>query len=263
MRDANFRTFRLSEMTEDTNPVIFIHSPRESGITTLIGSLLVQMQQEWGLDGAFVLTDRADKHYMGGILPDGIVQDKPFEQVLRKMIEVQRHRQSTVPGSPLKLALAVDDYISNVKELKSITLQRDIKLAKKYNISIIIATPDASVFPPNCQTLATHVIATKCISTEEPKLLKKSMFVMYDSPASLAENLALCGKHEFLVGLLRLANVDGTSTMHDYSRTYTPTLFARDESFCEGEDYEEATFTMSPELISHMTYALGIRPELK
>jgi hypothetical protein len=257
LRDLNIRSFRFEDETV-SSPVIFIHAPRESGTSTLLGSLLVEMQKQWGLDGAFVLTDRADSRYMGGILPKDIILDKPFEYVLRKLIEVQRHRQGTVTDRPaLKLALVVDDFIYSSRELKSTALQRDIKLAKSYNISILLATPDVSILPANVLTLATHVLATKCISTEEPKFLKKNMFVRFDSAVSLADTLALCKKHEFLMGLLRLK--DG-NTLLDFSRSYAPTLYM--DRDLATEDAEPAVFAMDPELISHMTYALGIRYDL-
>ena len=263
LRDLNIRTYRLSELAKDECPVIFIHSPRSAGASTLIGSLLVQLQQDWGLDGAFVLTDRADRYYMGGILPSGIILDKPFEFVLRKLIEVQCHRQSTFPDRPaLKLAIAVDDFIYQSKDLKSAAVIRDIKLAKSYSIAIIIATPDATILPgSNGHTLATHVLATRCISTEEPKLLKKSLFVMFDSPVALADTLALCRKHEYLLGLLRVGTTTGSSTFLDYSRSYCPQLYVASSDMDSAG--VEAVFDMDPELISHMTYALSVRSNMR
>ena len=64
--NASIATFRLEEL--ESNPVFFIHAPQGYGATTLIGSLLIQLQCTRGLDGVCVLADRAPKYYMGGIL---------------------------------------------------------------------------------------------------------------------------------------------------------------------------------------------------
>ena len=268
LRDINIRQFRLGEISEPV--VIFVHSPREQGTTTLIGSILMELQASSGLDGVFVLTDRGNKYYMGGILPDHVILDKPLDFVLRKLIEVQRHRQSTLPDkAPLKLAVAVDDFLYTARDLKQAALQRDIKLAKAYNISIVVATSDASVLPANAHTLATHGMATKCLSTDEPKLLKKSMFVMYDSPVALADTLALCASREFLVGLLRFSAGSQATTMLDYSRAYRPTFYARNEVFAtqdglyDADRWEEGTLRMEPEHVSLLTQALRLGTDMK
>jgi len=282
LRDLKIRTFTTEEFTKP--PVIVIQAPRESGLSSLIASLLLQTQQTRGLDGVVVLTDRATEHYMGGTIPRQVIMDKSFDVVLKTLIDMQKHRQSTLPDRPLlRLAIAVDDMIYSNRVLKSEALQRDIKLAKEYNIMVIVATSDVAILPANVHTFATHVLATKCLSTEEPKLLQKRMFVMFDSPVALADTIALCQRYEFLVGLLRPLV---SSTLLDFSRSYQPTYYVKSPEYaresetwkgergCDsssdassvrstvgaalsGAPFRLGEFRMDPELVIHITHALG------
>ena len=122
------------------------------------------------------------------------------------------------------------------------------------------------------------VIATKCISVEEPKLLQKRMFSMFDTPLALADTLALCQSREFLVGLLRPAAA--SATLLDFSRSYIPTYYVRSPECVRNSDlwkgdradsasetssvlssdstsspppYKIAEFHMNPELILQIT----------
>jgi hypothetical protein len=281
LRDLKIRSFAVAEFTKP--PVVVIHGPRESGISTLIASLLIETQNSYGLNGVVVLTDRNTEHYMGGTIPQAVIMDRPFEHMLNSLIELQRHRNnSTVAVEQLRLAIVVDDVLYNPKILRSEAVQRNIKLAKEFNIMIVIATSDVTILPPNVHTFATHVIATKCISVEEPKLLQKRMFCMFDSALALADTLALCQPHEFLVGLLRSSL---SCTLLDFSRSYIPTYyvkspeFARDEDFWKGDRSADSAstasggstklpppattigeFHMSPELIVQITARGLIRP---
>lgn len=241
LRDKHIRPFQVSSLREP--PVFIIQAPRGKGMTTAIGSLLVQMQARHKIDGAIVLTDRLTPGYMGGILPRTCISDKPADKVLHQLLETQRFSLESTPTEPLpRLALALDDVMYTPKMFRSETFQREIKLAKNFNITIIIGTSDATLLPANVQTLATHVLATKCVSTDEPKLLQKRMFTMFESPQTLMETLALCQPHEFLVGLLR--SQTGLGRVDEYSQSYKPTYYVKNDDWVQDEtlweDDEEA-----------------------
>jgi hypothetical protein len=189
-------------VTELVNPVVIVHAPRETGATSLIATLLSLLP---GIDGVVVLTDRAvAPTYMNGALPSQLVLNKPADKVLKQLIRVQQHHLRHFPDEKLaRLALAMDDVFYTPKVLKSEDFQKDIKIAKDFNITVIMTTADASLLPNNVHTFATHVFATRCISTEEVKLLHKRMFIMFAATGDLADRLALCKPYEFLVGLLR------------------------------------------------------------
>ncbi len=274
LRSFMIREFSVDEFT--TAPVVIVHGRRCSGVSTLIMSLLVQTQQRYGLDGAIIINDRCTQTYGQGVIPLAAVVNESLEKVLSTLIDVQIHRQNTLPDKPLlRLAVAVDDCIYNGRTLKSETLQSRIRLAYQYNIMIIIGTSDLGILPPNVHTFATHVFATRCVSTEEPKQLQKKLFVMFETHVALADVLANCRRYEFLVGVLRLDGLGGT-TVQDFSRTYTPTMYVKDDppastSIQGSWDYscdsassvgtpgvETASFKMDPELLAHLTHALGV-----
>ena len=266
LRDLKIRSFNVSDFT--TPPVVGVHAHRGSGMSTLTASLLIETQRHIGLDGAVILTDRPTEWYMGGCFSRQIIMDKPFPAVLKTLLELQRHRIAS-GRRPLRLAIAADDVIQTPKILKSESTQRDLKAAKDHNIMIILATPDVTIWPTNVHTFATHVMTTKCLSTEEPKLLQKRMFVMFDGPVALADTIALCQNHEFLVCSLRPMS---TSTLLDFSSSYQPTYYAKTKehvhvaSWKPDVDVEEeergqagiveAEFIMEAELIEHITDAL-------
>jgi hypothetical protein len=271
LRSFMIRPFSLDEFT--TAPVVVVHG---RNISTLIMSLLVQTQERFGLDGAIIINDRCTQTYGQGVINLAAVVNEPLEKVLTTLIDVQVHRQNTLPDKPLlRLAVAVDDCIYNAKTLKSETLQSRIRLAYQYNIMIIIGTSDLGVLPPNVHTFATHVLATRCVSTEEPKQLQKKLFVMFETHVALADVLANCRPYEFLVGVLRSDGTSGT-TVQDFSRTYTPTLYVRDDKAATAAaresfwDYSgagadalaaasvKAEFKIDPELLAHLTHAMGV-----
>ena len=175
----------------------------------------------------------------------------------------------TLPEVPaLRWAIALDDFTYGARALATPTVQRDIKLAKSYNIVVILATTSAKVFPDETEALATHAMATKCLSTDAPKLLKKKMFVSYDSHVALADTLSLCGKYEFLVGILRFPEGSQSNTISEYSREYTSTYYARDKEFAtKGHTvpagaWTQATFTMEPKHVSMLKDALRVGSDL-
>jgi hypothetical protein len=226
LADLYIRTFDFTDITKP--PVIIIHAPREAGTTTLITSLLVDAQDRFGIDGTVVLCDRPapDGQYMHGVVSKDAVFSKPADKVLKALIGIQTHRLGMEGGSgPLpRLALALDDTLYTPKLLKSEAFQCDVKRAKNYNIMVIIATSNCDTLPKSVNTFATHVIATRCISTEEPKHLHKRMFVMFPDAPSLVETLNLCRRYEFLVGLLCPCDAS-SNTIVDATRVYTPTLY--------------------------------------
>lgn len=218
LQDLNIKALDISSTVK---PVIVIHGPRESGVTSLIGHILENLP---GLNAAIVLSDRASAavNYMDSAIPPQLVLDKPADKVLKQLINVQQHHLRNFPGVPLEsLALALDDVFYTPRLLKSEAFQRDIKLAKDYNISVIMATADVNLLPNNIHTFATHVVATKCLGSEEPKVLQKRMFVMFENGSVLNQHLLLCRPFEFLVGTLR--PVLGPRTVDTLTHTVTST----------------------------------------
>ena len=215
LEDLNIRALDLGTTM---NPVIVIHAPRESGVTSLIGSILCSLPE---LNAAVVLSDRASAttDYMDSVIPPQLVLDKPADKVLKQLIGVQQHHLKNFPGVPLEyLALALDDMFYTPKLLKSEDFQRDIKLAKDFNITIIMSTADVNLLPNNVHTFATHVFATKCLSFDEHKVLQKRMFVMFETAVELNDHLSLCRPYEFLVGTLR--PILGPRTVENLTRTF-------------------------------------------
>jgi hypothetical protein len=218
LEDLNIKPLDVSTTV---NPVIVIHGPRESGVTSLIGCILRNLPN---LNAAIVLSDRASSaaNYMDSAIPPQLVLDKPADRVLKQLINVQQHQLRNFPGVPLEyFALALDDVFYTPRLLKSEEFQRDIKLAKDYNISVIMATADVNLLPNNIHTFATHVVATKCLGSEEPKVLHKRMFVMFEKSGELNQHLLLCRPYEFLVGTLR--PIMGPRTVDNLTHTVSST----------------------------------------
>ena len=133
-----------------------------------------------------------------------MVLNKPPAQVLKALIGLQNHARRSFPEEPLpKLALALDDVLYKAGTLKADDFKRDLKIARDFNIAVIIATADTSLLPGDVHTFATHVMATRCVHAKEPRALLDKLFVMYDSKEALTEALSACGRYEFLVGCLR------------------------------------------------------------
>jgi hypothetical protein len=240
LSDLHIRDFDFSEVTKP--PVIVIHAPREAGMTTLITSLLVQAQKRLGVDGAVVLCDRPlpDGLYMNGVIPKDIVFSKPADKVLKALIGLQAHRLGMDGAAELpRLALALDDTLYTPKLLKSEAFQCDVKRAKNYNIMVIIATSNCDTLPKTVHTFATHVIATRCISAEEPKHLQKRMFVMFPNTDAMVETLSLCRRYEFLVGMLCPADVT-SNTIVDATRVYVPTMYVGSEALARVGKHEHS-----------------------
>ena len=213
LEDLNIKPL---DVEASKNPVMLIHAPRESGGTRLLASLLKCLPD---LDAVVALTDRAVPEYMDGSLPAALLLNKPPADVLKELIRVQQHRLKNFPEEPMEhLALALDDVMYTPKVLRSADFQSDIKLAKHYNITIIMSTSDVNLVPNNVHTFATHVFATRCLSSDEPKLLQKRMFVMFENGTELNDHLTLCRPYEFLVGLLR--PVLGPRSIENMTRSF-------------------------------------------
>ena len=212
--DLNIRPLDVGALA---NPVIVIHAPRETGATALISSILASLPM---LDAAVILTDRAGPIYMDNTVPEPLILNKAPEKVLKQLLRVQQHHLKNFPGEPIEhLALALDDVMYTLKLLKSADFQRDLKLAKDYNITVIMTTADVNLLPNNVHTFATHVFATKCLASDEPKALQRRMFVMFENGTDLNDHLSLCRPYEFLVGLLRPPC--GPRTIENMTRTFT------------------------------------------
>lgn len=230
LSELGIRSFDLEDLGGP--PVMVIHAPRETGGTTLLGSLLLQAQAALDLEGVVVLCDRPTATYMGGVVPRDVVMNIDPAKALSKLIAMQQHRKSHMKDRPLpRLALVVDDAIYTPKVLKAEAFQRDLKQAKDFNIMVLLSTTDAELLPKNVPTFATHVMATKSVSTMDSKVLQRRMFVMFDSSNALTEMLALCQPFEYLIGLLRPTT---GSQISDKTRRYTPTHYVRDDSFADG-----------------------------
>ncbi len=233
------------DLTGVENPVVVIHAPRESGCTSLIAALLAHLP---ALQAAVVLTDRAytPGGYMQGALPRQVVLNKDPAQVLKALIGLQNHSRCSFPDEPLpRLALALDDVLYRASTLKADDFKRDLKIARDFNIAVIIATADTALLPGDVHTFATHVMATKCVHAKEPKALLDKLFVMYDSKEALVETLAACGRYEFLVGCLRActaAAVDAPATARTFSFRAPPDL---------------PVFAMAKELVQRLSLALN------
>jgi hypothetical protein len=219
--------FTPLEVRDIENPVFVIHAPRGSGCTSLLGALLAALP---GLHAAVVLTDRASSPgYMHGVVPKQMVLNKPPKEVLKAMLGVQDHARRNFPEEPLpKLALALDDVVS-AKILKDDEFKADLKIARDFNIAVIMATANAGLLPADVHTFATHVAATRCVAAKEPKQLYDRLFVMFESADALRDALALCQPFEFLVGALRLpatGSLSLTRMVHTFAVPPVLPLFA-------------------------------------
>ena len=193
--------------TDAPLPVAIIHAPRGAGISTLLAALLVDAQPKLGLTGAVVLCDRPCANYMGGVIPTDVIVNKPPGAVLAALINMQQYRKTIDTLCTQRLVLVLDDVLYSSKLLKSPEFLRDVKRAKDFDIMVLIATTDVGNLPNNISTFATHVFATACVSPQDTKALYKTMFSMFDAPKAFSEVLSACRRYEFLVGLLRGAQL--------------------------------------------------------
>jgi len=268
--DALLNRFTVNEFTAP--PVVWAYGPRNCGLTTLLASLVVQVQQRegGGLDGVVVVTSRprTDGRYMGDIFPGALVvpcSTMSVGTVLSKLVVLQRHWKS--PDRPaLRLAVVADDAIT-VKEVRSLEVQSEIQQAAQANIALFIGTTDLSTLTPAVQRLATHVMASKCMSTDDPKALKKHMFVMFPKHAALSDVLNHLDAHEFLVGKLTPG-----LPLTDVVKVYKAAVYSTDgrwpgaagdvAAWSGSLALPEPTadvyrFAMAPELIAHIAHTLA------
>lgn len=268
LHDAPHNVRPLSLREFSTPPVIVAFVPRGAGCTTLLGSLVMQCQRDLGLEGVVILTDRESDHkYMGGI--GGIVRNMPADEALRKMKE---HQERTAAGGYRcpRLALVLDDVLYDSKLLRSAQFQCDLKSAKDNNIMVVIATSNISALPLTIPVFATHVMTTRTVSTEDPKLLQKRMFTMIDNHVRMTQLLSLCQSHEFLVGILR--PTEPAKDTIDFLRTYTPTYYVRsnewisdavawhreeDKASPAADTFTTGTFAMQPALVTALQTCLS------
>ena len=208
-----------------TEPGVCIgYGPPKSGISTLLESLLLEVQAVWGLDGVVIITDRVTDTYMGNTMPHQLITDKALPFVLRTLIDMQRHRRSTLAHEPAhrpyRLAIAVDDHMTDPKDWRAQNLQRDLRLAADANIMVLIGTSNAKLLTSVVQLVATHVFVTRAVT--ESKLMAKTMFAtcITDESIDLDALLRDTGKYEFLVGCLRADK--------QLLRAYTSTKYVRD-----------------------------------
>jgi hypothetical protein len=211
----------------DDLPVIFIHAPpREGGLTTLIASLIIQSQDELGMNAAVVLCDRPGPAYMNNILPlgpQGTVINQPPDRVLQELIRIQSDSSTLEPGAGRRrIVLALDDVLYTSKLLSSEPFLRDIKRAKQFDIMIIIGATTPTILPRIASTFVTHAFTTQCYALDDIKALQKCLFGKFAKAEDLAGVLELCRPHEFLVSIIR-----PSSTVADITRKYTATVYRK------------------------------------
>jgi hypothetical protein len=268
--------------------VVVAYGPPKSGVSTLLASLSLEIQAAWGLDGIVIITDRVTDTYMGNTMPHQLITDKAFPFVLRTLIDMQRHRRTTLAHElahrPYRLVLVVDDHMTDPKDWRAPNLQRDLRLAADANIMVLIGTSNPKLLGSVVPLVATHVFATRAAT--EAKLMAKFMFAtcIADESVDLEGMLKDTAKYEFLVGCLRADS--------QLLRAYSSTKYVRDarvqgdaagiawrgESPVDGAASSEdddagsvaegraevppagttlAKFYMDPELIVYMTQILG------
>lgn len=217
-------TSELDVGTFKAPPVIVIHGPRGSGLTTLLTSLLVETHEAVGLDGAVVLS--TDPTSLCGVVPPNCIVDLPLDIALHALLSMQAARSKEAADEPpYRLAFVVDDTIGSSRVLKSEAIQRDIKAARQANIMVMIATSDLANVPANVTTFATHVIAAPCVVADDRKTLFKRMFRRFeDFDAFQTAMAAACGPREFLVSITRADDAPGD----DHLRSYHSTVYAKD-----------------------------------
>jgi hypothetical protein len=287
--------FQLRDLADP--PVIVAYVPRGGGASTLLGSLLIEGQRDARIAGAVVVTDRLPPGgtYMGGI--GGLVRDACPSAVLASMIEYQRGSGGGV-GAMARLALVVDDVASSTtrKALKNEAFQTRLKMAKDYNIMVLIATSDVNTLPANVPTFATHVMTTRSVFVNDAKVAQKRLFPML-SGDELSDVLKSCLAYQFVVGVLRgsgsSSGSGSGSASEDESgegpeaaaaptpaayagmlQMYAPTYYVRDATCAapqhmwpagEGgcvrapESLHCATFTMAPPLVALLSAAVDSR----
>ena len=214
------------ESVEDL-PVIFIHAPpREGGLTTLIASLIIQAQDELGMNAAVVLCDRPGPNYMNNILPlgpQGTVLNQPPDRVLEELIRIQSDSSTLELGSGRRrIVFALDDVLYTSKLLSSEPFLRNIKRAKQYDIMVIIGATTPTVLPRIAATFITHAFTTKCYALDDIKALQKCLFGKFAKAEELAAVLELCQPHEFLVSIIR-----PSTTVAEITCRYTATVYRK------------------------------------
>jgi hypothetical protein len=225
LEDLRIPVFGLDSV--DDLPVIFIHAPpRQGGMTTLIASLIIQAQDDLGVNAAIVLCDRPGENYMNHILPlgpQGTVINQPPDRVLEELIRVQSDSSTLELGSAKRrIVLALDDVVYTSKLLSSEAFIRNIKRAKQFDIMIIIGTTTPTILPRIAATFVTHAFVTQCYALDDIKLLQKCLFGKFAKAEDLAEVLDLCRPHEFLVNIIK-----PSASVMDITRRYTATVYRK------------------------------------
>ena len=224
-----------------SRPLVYaVYGPHSSGVTTLIGSLLMDLKAANQLDAAVVLTRNRPHNYMGGILPPKLVEKAvkdglTFLELLSRLIQLQRCRERAPEGRgvrPYRLALVADDSFTG-KEIGRREVRTAIRDAGDANIMVILATSEAKNFQPGVADICTHAFATRTISTDDPKLLKKHVFVMC-TVDDMEEKLRACAPHEFLVSSYRDATISTDPRV--FLRRYVPSQHVRSAEFAPGPD---------------------------
>jgi hypothetical protein len=225
LEDLRIPVFGLDSV-EDL-PVIFIHAPpRQGGMTTLIASLIIQAQDDLGINAAIVLCDRPGENYMNNILPlgpQGSVINQPPDRVLEELIRVQSDSSTLELGSAKRrIVLALDDVVYTSKLLSTEAFIRNIKRAKQFDIMVIIGTTSPTILPRIAATFITHAFITQCYALDDIKLLQKCLFGKFAKAEHLAEVLELCRPHEFLVNTIK-----PSASVLDITFRYTATVYRK------------------------------------
>lgn len=194
-------------------PVVLAFAPRETGATTMLGSLVADL----GVDAALVLTDRGGASYMGALVPPELVVDAPLDATLAALVNAQRLALQ-VTGRTSRVLLAVDDALYRDRDRRMLAgaeLQSNLKQAGELGVAVVIVTSDAELYPPNVPTFATVTLATR-VGASELKPLKRRLF--NHVPEDILEScFAACGKFQFLAAKLR-----GCASAEASLRVYHP-----------------------------------------
>jgi hypothetical protein len=221
LHDLGLHTFDMGrDVAKGTMPVFVLTAARGGGLTTLIGSLLIQAQETLGVKAAVVLCDRAEETYMNNILPKALVINSSPAAVLTELIAMQR----TLAAARQPLAFVMDDVLYNSKVLGSEAFIQSIKRAGQFDIMVVIGTSTPSVLPARLtSSFATHVFASQCYLAEDAKHVHKSMFGAFEDSKAFLQVLALCRQFEFLV-----SKVCPATSLLDITRFYVPTVYVND-----------------------------------
>jgi hypothetical protein len=195
----------LFDISKDAAPgelVVFVHGPRSSGLSVTLGSLGVLAQHDGRADAAVVLTARSGDVYRHRGYDERLILNRAVPDTVHQILQMQENQMQTLPDTPLPpIAIIVDDMF--LPSRLSDAFRHDISRAPQLNVSLLIGTADASRLPTSLETLATHVLATRCLTMAEPATLFKRMFKMLPKAVVLVEMLDILRPYEFLLGIMR------------------------------------------------------------